>query len=196
MGHEELLRALQEEGEREREDILETARREAREIIADAEKRAARVKDDFIRRLVTSRESERARRLNRARKESKEILLKSAHEIVSRLFQTVEDRFQSLENYETVVGSLFKEAVHCVRKEVGEETCHIYLSMRDLDIVKALVKPEESNCMLIPLDGITCGVVVSRADGRAKYINTLSSRLERAKTGVLPMVRNRLFEEG
>ena len=196
MGHEELLRALEEEGEREREEILETARREAEEIVAEAEKKAARVKGDFIRRLVTSRESERARRLNRARKESKEILLKSEHEIVSRLFQEVEDRFHSIENYEMVVGSLFQEAVRCVNKEIGEEACHIYLSMRDLDIIKELVKPEECHCMLIPLDDVTCGVVVSRADGRAKYINTLSSRLERAKMGVLPMVRNRLFEEG
>jgi vacuolar-type H+-ATPase subunit E/Vma4 len=88
------------------------------------------------------------------------------------------------------------EAMGCARSEIGEESYHVYLSMRDVDVIKGLVQPGESSVMLIPLDGISCGVVISPPDGRAKYINTLSSRLERAKTALLPKVRRALFEEG
>ncbi|MFQ5586350.1 MAG: V-type ATP synthase subunit E [Thermodesulfobacteriota bacterium] len=196
MGHEELLRALENDSRRERDALLENAQKEAGEILAAAEKRAEKLKEEYLKRVVASRESERARRLNTVRKEAQETLLKTEHEIISRVFREVERRFPAIDNYDDVIRELFREAIGYARSEIGEESFHVYLSMSDVDVVKELVKPGESSVMLIPLDGISCGVVISRPDGKAKYINTLSSRLERAKMRLMPTVRGALFEEG
>ena len=196
MGHDELLRAIEDDSRGERDSLLENAQREAGGILAAAEKRAEKLREENLKRVVASREGERARKLNTARKAAQEILLKREHEVISRLFQAVESRFPAIDNYDDVIRELFREAMGCARSEICEESYHVYLSMRDVDVIKGLVQPGESSVMLIPLDGISCGVVISPPDGRAKYINTLSSRLERARTALLPKVRRTLFEEG
>ncbi|NOS36384.1 MAG: hypothetical protein GQ522_07105 [Deltaproteobacteria bacterium] len=196
MGHDELLRAIEDDSKRERDSLIENAQREAGDILVAAEKRAERLREEYLKRVVASREGERARKLNTVRKAAQEILLKREHEVISRLFQAVESRFPTIDNYDDVISELFMEAMGCARSEIGEESYHVYLSMRDVDVIKGLVQPGESSVLLIPLDGISCGVVISSPDGRAKYINTLSSRLERARTALLPKVRRTLFEEG
>ncbi len=197
MGHDELLRALEEVGRAERDALLNRAMEGVRRILIRTEEKANKFKIGYLKECAASIEDVRARELNKARAKAKGVILRAEQKIISDVFDKAERRFPTLKDYPAVIKSLFMEVTKTARKEVGDEKYHVFLSMKDLDILKDLVKPGRySDVVLIPLDDVSCGVVLSTSDGKVRFINTLSGRLKKAKIRLMPLIKNRLFKEG
>jgi V/A-type H+-transporting ATPase subunit E len=194
MSYNELINAIERDALRGRQKILEDAKAEADNIIRNAEKEIERLRSEKIEEIKDSISRERVRVISRAKSELRILLLSARKEILSKLFIEAEERIHKLKrekSYSDILIKLIKEAVEKGREELGADELIAYVSEDDIPLLKNNLKGIQINTN----QDIDEGVIVASADDKFRLVNTLKSRLERAKMNMLPLLNQVLFED-
>ncbi|MBI4378530.1 MAG: hypothetical protein HY578_05470 [Nitrospinae bacterium] len=192
MSYNELINAIERDALRGRQKILEDAKAEADNIIRNAEKEIKRLRSEKIDEIKDSISRERVRAISRAKSELRILLLSAKKEILSELFIEAEERIHKLKrekSYSDILIKLIKEAVEKGREELGADELIAYVSEDDIPLLKNNLKGIHINTN----QDIDEGVIVASADDKFRLVNTLKSRLERAKMNMLPLLNQDLF---
>lgn len=197
---EEVLKEIEEQVEREIQQILSEAEGTAKKILNDAEEEANRIRQEEVRKRL----SEERRQLIHARLESKRIVSEARQEALDRVMEEVENRIKKLVNenrdkYREVMKRLLVEAI----SSLDGEKFLIHVNERDRDLVKRLISEikrvtkrlVELHVSERPVE-MMGGVIVETADGKQIFNNTLDARLIRAREELLGQVREILLGSG
>lgn len=186
MNQEELLKAFEEDARKEREKLLQEAEEEARRIIEEAQQELERLKEEDLIRWKALLATEKARALTEAKAYGMALLLEARHSILQEVFQRVEKELEKREGYPNVLRRLISEVLE---DEKGEVIA--FVSGEDLPLLQGMNLPSGVE---IRAGEVRLGVVVTTRDGRRRVVNTLKSRLEKAKTGLMPILNEVLFK--
>lgn len=190
MNQEELLKALEEDARKEREGVLQEAEEEARRIIEEAQQELKRLKEEDLIRWKALLATERAKAINEAKAYAMALLLEARYSILQEVFQRAEKELEKREGYPDVLRRLILEALED-RKD-GEGRVIAFVSGEDLPILQGINLPQGVE---IRAGEVRLGVVVTTRDGRRRVVNTLKSRLEKAKTGLMTILNEMLFKK-
>ncbi len=191
MGYAELIKAVEEEGRRERERILREAKKRAEQILEKARKEALKTRDTLIekaRRELKERENEA---VNRARAEARKILLSAKLEILDEVFREAIERIRALpeDQYRAVIRGLFGELERDWQASGMKEEPVVYVSAEDTRFLR------DVKYRVVPAEGLVAGVVFESRDKRYRAENSLSGRLERLRPELLVSLKHILFKE-
>lgn len=188
-----VLEKIQALGEAQVQEIEQNAQVRINEVLAQARADAAQIEKDACTAASAPAIAERARILHRARLEALRLLGNAREELVDIAINRVTERLMSFRNhslYPSVLQGLLEEAITAVNKSSSTGTLHLIADRRDEPLIKnILVKRNGQDEIKISYE-LHCwgGVIVKSENERIAAINTLESRLERAR----PFLRRRL----
>lgn len=186
MGLEEIFQTLEDEGQREREEVIKKAKEQERRIIEEAEREAKKIKDEQIEKISSFLRREQTRILGEARLANQREIVRAKEEIISKVFTIVKEKiahFREEGNYPTVFESLFEEAVRNL--PLGRVKIDLFVDKRDINLAqKILAKTKE---VITSIDyeihpDLQCsgGLKIDVDGGKITIVNTLDLRLEKA----------------
>ena len=193
MSYEELIDAIEKDAVKERQKIIADAGFEAKGIIEKAETDLKSLKEKKIAEFEGYLESEKALAVGQARREADILSISVKSEVLSELFQKAEKKIVEIKNggnYKDILIKLLREAIERWGEEIKTDDFIVYVSEEDLSFLKNF-----SNDAEIKADrDMKEGVILISKDNRFRLINTLKSRMERAKADILPSLNRILFE--
>ncbi len=191
MALEDIFRALDEQADKECDDIVATARAQAEAIKADAEEQAAGICAACVEHTESAMKRKAAKQINAARLEGKKKVAAVKEAAVSDSFAKAADELASVrarDMYPGVFKSLVSEAVAGVSGDVVllVDPSDEALARRTLDElgIDAEVRAELST---------RGGVAVLTGNGRIMRRNTFEDRLEKVRHSIQSDVAEILF---
>ncbi len=191
MGYAELIKAVEEEGRKERARILEEAERAAGEILESARKEALKKKEALLDKAHIELKDRESEALNSAKAEARKVVLSTRYEILKEVFREAIERIKSLpdDKYGAIIRALFGELERDWKEVVGEEKPLVYVAPEDARFLEGV------EYEVLPADDVKAGVVFESKDRKYRAENTLEARLERLKPELLVALKRILFEE-
>lgn len=191
MALEDMLKALEEEGCAECERILSQAEARAKQIVEEAEQEGKAIKESHMAKAKELLKSEKSRILNEANFAVKKAVIQAKDSLISEVFDRVSDRIQRIRassEYPEVFRRLASEAL-----ANAEGKLFISVDERDREVAKSVLDGLGVDYEL--RTDIQCcgGLTVTTADGRITFVNTLDSRLDKARAVLKPDVASVLF---
>lgn len=191
MPQDPLIAALEEDARSQASRIIEEAEEAREALLRQAREDAQREGEE---RLMDARErlrKERAARINAARTKATGVKLGVRQELITRAIDEARKRFFSLkgEDHSKLIAHLYGELERDWARARHNEAPVVRVNPADVKLIRAdgaIVEPDES---------IAAGVVFTSADGRVRFENTVSSRIERAKKDMIPAINEMLFDE-
>ncbi|MBW6467901.1 MAG: V-type ATP synthase subunit E [Coriobacteriia bacterium] len=191
MALEDIFRALDEQADKECEDILATARAQAEAILADAEEQAAGICSACVEHTESAMQRKTAKQTNAARLEGKKKVASVKEAAVSDAFEKSAERLASIRTRDTYPG-IFKSLVSEAFAGVSGDMVLLVdpsdeaLARQALDElgVDAEVRTELST---------SGGVAVLTGNGRIMRRNTLEDRLDKVRNFIQSDVAEILF---
>lgn len=186
-----LRKEIREQSEAEASSILEQAEKEAEKILHDAKEEADKVKTELFKKAETQAEGIRKRILSGVHLEIKRQTLQAREKLISRLFQTVEEKLDAFRRNDAFMVSLKKLVIEGAQALDAQEIrimpgdvekkllTNKVLSQVEKEILKQLgrsVKLTVSD-QALP-EG---GVVLVTSDERMLFDNRFSARMKRMK---------------
>ncbi len=189
MGYAELIKAVEEEGRRERERILQEARKTAEEILQKARKEALKTKDALLEKARAELEGRESEAINQARAEAKKMVLAAEQGILDEVFEKAIGRIRGLptDDYGAIIKGLFDELHRDWQTSGMEEDPVVYVAEEDARFLKGVAYD------VVPTKEVAAGVVFESRDKRYRAENTLGSRLERLRPALLVALKGILF---
>ena len=190
--------------------IMEEAQREARQILDDAEAKASGVlrpverevnakREEIVARAEEQAESYRRHAISAARLSAQNLKLQQREKQLNRVFEATSEKLTRLpdtEEYSEIVQSLIRQAV--TRLEVDAAVIHADARTRealDQDGLDALGRELGAELRFGDVLEKGLGVIVETPDGRYRYDNTFTSRLERMREDLRNLVYKILMGE-
>ncbi len=178
MGYVELLRALEEEVERQIREIQEEADREARGILEETRRQLAAEREEVLARERRRLDEEGRGKLTRARLAAERELLVEMQQLLEGLHHEAESRLPALED-----SSILSRFVEELVPELDEAPLEFRVARGHEEFLRkylAATHPELlARATIIARDDLDGGVEVALGD-RADLDNTLTSRLDKA----------------
>lgn len=191
MALDDMLRTIEEEGEKRRQEILKRAGDEAKEIVKRAKEEAEAIKSEYIRRADSALQGEKARILGDAKLFVKKQVIQAKEKHIEEAFAEIAGEFEAMrtsEEYAKYFRRLLKETV-----ANAEGKLIVSVDKRDEKVASEAISEMSLDCEL--RTDLTClgGLRATTLDGRITLTNTFDSRLERAKQFLKPEVATALF---
>ncbi len=191
MALEDIFRALDEQADKEREDILATARAQAEAIKADATEEAAAICSACVEHTESAMQRKAAQLTNAARLEGKKKVASVKEAAVGDTFGKAAERLDSArdhDSYPRVFKALLSEALAGVSGDVvvlvdPADEALARETLADIG-VESEVRPELST---------SGGVAVLTGGGRIMRRNTFEDRLEKVRNSIQSEVAEILF---
>ncbi|MCD6592101.1 MAG: hypothetical protein J7K78_03700 [Thaumarchaeota archaeon] len=193
-----------------KEEIWRRAREKAYKILRDADAEARRIVDDARKRAEDSLKSKvepekliiRRRVLGRAISEGRRLLILTKNELVEKAFQKAieklrEDADSKSEAYRSFLLKVLDKALNLLSD--SDENLVIYANRSDIPFLRERIKQSSSpvaDRIRFEEAEIMGGIIVSEADGRRIYYETLEGRVEALKPILRERVAAILFQEG
>lgn len=199
MSLEALLSAIRYQGEIQARQIENQSEKQVDEILAAARREATRLREQVCTREVKPAYKERARIIHQAHLESLKILGEAREDLIDAAFNQARERlinFRDDPRYPPVLEKLIREAMSLIEAtEDSYDDLIIELDPRDRAIFQS-IKADLGLKSSVKFD-LNCwgGVILRTGDDSIVIINTLEARLERAT----PFLRGQLailFEQG
>ncbi|HCJ66389.1 MAG TPA: hypothetical protein DHV62_03455 [Elusimicrobia bacterium] len=181
MGLEEIFQTLEEEGQRERAEVINKAKEQEKRIIEEGEREAKKIKDEQIEKISSSLRREQTRILSEARLANQREIVRTKEEIISKVFTIVKEktaRFREERNYPTVFESLFEETVRNLPLE--RVKIDFFIDKRDTNLAQKILTKTKINYELYPDLQCAGGLKINVDGGKITIVNTLDLRLEKA----------------
>ncbi len=188
----DLLSLLEQEAAAERERVLAEARVQAEEIRAAAEAQARQIVESQRQLQEAALRMSRVRAQGTAHLEAQALLLKEKDRTLAEVFRRAEEALDQVihdrARYSRILEHLIAEAVQGFAGHVVIEA-----HPDDVAAVRTAVQRQKVNADVRAADGIRGGVRLLSADGRYVVMNTLASRLERARPTLAAEVARTLW---
>jgi V/A-type H+-transporting ATPase subunit E len=190
-----------------RKAILDKAKADADKIISDAEIKAKETIEKAEVQKEQKFEGEKKKIISEARREASKILaqasLKSRQEIlkekdavINEVIKKAKDELsQDIKDKELFI-HLIKETLEALE---GEDTVRLFVSSRDLEIVREVVaENSELKEKIAEVKNIDCigGIMIETINGMVSIDNTFDTRLEMLMPKILPEIGKNLFGVG
>ena len=191
MAQDPLIAALEEDARNQASRIIEEAQEAREAILRQARGDAQREGEERLSEAKERLRKTRAARINTARTKTAGMKLGVRQELITRAIDEARKSFFSLKgaDYSKLLSHLYGELERDWARARLDEAPVVRVNPADVGIIRAdgaAVKPDES---------IAAGVVFESADGRVRFENTVSSRIERAKKNMIPAINEMLFDE-
>jgi vacuolar-type H+-ATPase subunit E/Vma4 len=192
MAIEDIVKTLESEGEKERERVIKAAKQEATRIIDLAKEDAERVKEKEMERVSLLLKGETARIFNEAELYRKEETIKAKEKIIDRVFENSALETNDLrksDKYQSVFENLARESFG----RIGQGDVVVSIDKRDERVAqKVLNKLGDKYKLLTDLDCLG-GLVVKTANERVIYLNTIDTRMQKARQVIKSEITEALF---
>ena len=191
MALDDIFRALEEQAQKEREDILSAARAQADAIAEDAAEQAEGLCAARVEKTETIAKLKAAKTMNAVRLEAKKQVASIKDAAVAEAFDTAGDQLASArasEWYTDVFRSLVQEAAEGVSGEVV-----LLVDPADADLAKSAAADLGIDVEVRGELSTKGGVAVLTGDGRIVRRNTFEDRLEKVRQLVQSDVAEILF---
>ncbi|MBI3584758.1 MAG: hypothetical protein HY096_12555 [Nitrospinae bacterium] len=195
MSYEELIDAIEKDAVKERQKLIDDAETEARGTVERVKNDLKILRGKKITEFESDLEKERALAVSQARREADIMSISVKTEVLSELFKKVEERiieFKNGGNYKDILIKLLGEAIERWWEEIKSDDFIVYVSEEDLPLLKNTDISSEFEIQAGK--DISEGVILVSRDNRFRMVNTLKSRMERAKADILPILSKILFE--
>lgn len=201
---EELRKEIQEQSQTEAEAILRQAEKEARKIMENAQAEAEKVRSNILKKAEMQAEAVRRRIFSSVHLEIKRKILEDREALLSRLFQKVEDKLNTFRTHRDYVAFLKKllmegvlaldaEALRILAGEIEKKL----LTRKVLSEIEKELASKKGKTVTLSLSDETLtegGVVLVSSDGRTKFDNRFSTRMERMKDEMRLFAMKRVIE--
>lgn len=191
MALEDMLKALEEEGSAECERILSQAKVRVDQIIKEAEEEAREIKASHMSKAQTLLKSERSRIINEATFAVKKANIQAKDALIMKVFDQIADRLGKARE-----DSSYKDIFRKLSQEtIGNTEGRVVVSVdkRDANLAKSVLDGFKAEYELKTDIDCCGGLTMSTADGRVTFVNTLDSRLDKARAVLKPDVASILF---
>ncbi len=178
MALEEILRALEEEGDREIEEIKAKAQAQVDQIIEEARREAERLKKEEMEKSKRAAEGEAARIVNAARLFAKKEIIRAKEESIRKVVAEAQaklDEVRKRKDYPQILQKLIAEAMEGVDGPVV-----VKVNPQDKELAEKLLADYQISYELKTDPGIKGGLQVQTKDEAIFINNTLESRLKKA----------------
>lgn len=195
MSYEELIDSIEKDAVKERQNLIDDAGIEANSIVEKVKNELKVLREKKITEFENYLEKERALAAGQARREADILSISAKTEVLSELFQKAEERIIELKNggnYKNILIKLLIESVERWKDEIKTDDFIVYVSEEDLSLLKNTDISGEFKIQAGK--DIKEGVILVSTDNRFRLINTLKSRMERAKADILPILNKVLFD--
>jgi|Deesub1362A_J573_1020465.scaffolds.fasta_scaffold12771_3 V/A-type H+-transporting ATPase subunit E len=194
MALEDILKALEEEGENECRRIKEEAEAKAKTIVEEAKKKAKAFKEKEVEKAKVKASSDGARLINAARLRAKREIVYAKERILQRVKEEAKKKLISQredKNYPEVLAKMIAESLD----GITSDNVIVRVNTRDKELAEKLLRDYQVKAKVETDKGILGGLIVQSEDGRVTVTNTLESRLERAYELLKSEVIDLIFKE-
>lgn len=179
MALDDMLRAIEEEGEEQCQTILKAAEDESKKIIDKAREEEKELKLEHIRKAESSVQGDRSKILKDAKFAVAKQIIRAKESNIEEVFKGAAKGLEAMRSsgeYSKHFRHLFEETV-----ANSDEKLIVSVDKRDKELASQLIAEMGVACELRA--DITClgGLKATSPDGRIALTNTFDSRLERAK---------------
>ncbi len=180
MAIDRILWAIEEEAQEEANQIIAEAEAAAQKTVVAAKAHAEEIKERYYRqRVLPELRAEEARLIGEAQRESLGMVMKVKEELIDRAFTLAAEelsKVRSRGDYPEILHRLTQEVVG----ELGKELI-IEVSPQDSELIEKIVS--EVGLDATVRFSLECmgGLAAAPQDGRVHLVNTIDSRLERAR---------------
>lgn len=188
---EEMLRALEFEGVAECERIVAQGRARAEKILEEAEAEAARQREERLAKAALALQLEQSKILKAARFAVKKEIIKAKEAAIEEVFRVAAQRLGSLRQsprYKQIFERLAREALEGMSGRV-----RVRVDSQDADLAREVLTALGVDFTLETDGQYAGGLEVYAEDGRIWAINTIESRLEKARQALKAEIADLLF---
>ena len=191
MALEDIFRALDEQADKECEDILATARAQAEAIVADAEEQAAGICSACVEHTESAMQRKAAKQTNAARLDGKKKVASVKEAAVSDAFEKSAERLTSIRTHDTYPG-IFKSLVSEALKGVSGDMV-VLVDPADEALARQTLGELGVDAEVRTELTTSGGVAVLTGNGRIMRRNTLEDRLDKVHSSIQSDVAELLF---
>ncbi|MBI5047974.1 MAG: hypothetical protein HZB54_03350 [Deltaproteobacteria bacterium] len=198
MNEKELLKALEQDARREYAAIIEEAGKEADAILKAAAEEANGLRQKEFEKAKRSIELQKVGMLANARLYAKEFILKERQLAINKVLDMAYNRLEDLrhdKDYPNILKRLFKEAADKWQIYMGDTKAEVIVSKKDIAILADLNNASGFEFIPYQTENMPPGIVIMSKDKKYKMVNTLDSRLEKAKAELVSTIDKILFSE-
>lgn len=190
MSHQDLIRALLQDGRRQCGQIIEKAKADAEEIVKNAERELERQKKEYLDKIETDIKIKSVEVINRAKINANGRILKGKYEAIENIFQKATEEFLEIKNEKKYL-SIFEKLCKEVLGDIKGET-KVIMDREDVGLFKRLFP--DINAEIAPVNSSkVLGIELITKNGSVIIKNTLISRLEKIKPELMLELNNLLF---
>lgn len=192
--------AIMEEAQREARQILDEAEAKASGVIRPVEREVNVQREEIVARAEEQAESYRRHAISAARLSAQNLKLQQREKLLNRVFEAASEKLTELpdaEGYSEIVQHLIRQAV--ARLEVDAAVIHADARTREVlaqGVLDALGRELGAELRFGNLLEKSLGVIVETPEGRYRYDNTFTSRLERMHEDLRNPVYKILMNQG
>ena len=192
MAIEELIQAV-EVGAKERiHEIRERSKSEAEEIVSEANTKGGPIKKRYLEEAMRSVELQKNKLLSETREESRMEVIKTKNEIFQKTFENAAKVLGSVREHARYRKS-FSLFITEVSDALGEEDIILHIDPRDEALCREILNELKMKYEIVT--DLTCagGLNAHTRNGRFVVLNTLESRIQKAKELHRPVIFSMLF---
>jgi len=194
MALDDMLKVLEEDGEKQRAAVREKAQKDMDDILKAAREEGEKIKKEQIDLVLAPLDKEKSRILNAAKLEVKKKLAETKKDLLKKVDSEVREKIEKLRNSQEWT-AIFKQLLSEASQRVNGKVI-VKVDRRDENIARKIMSELGVQYQLEIDASLLGGVTVTSEDGRISLINTFESRLERANRLLRPMVTSTLFGDG
>lgn len=191
MALDDMLQALEEEGDRQQDEILESAKRQAAEIVRAAKDQVDEIKGAHLDRVTRAATDDMARALMSAKHHVEQTVSAAKEEVIESSFTAGMGQLAKVRqsrDYPDIFARLTEEALG---QAAGDLTVHV--DPRDRKLAESVLKKSGIAYNLVTDIKTEGGLTLTADGGRIAIDNTLESRSERARRFLKTEVAALLF---
>lgn len=191
-GMEKISEAILSKVRREAEDIIRQAEEKARQEVARAQKQREIRFEEERRRRMEQAEGEAARILAQASIRARQEVLVAKADIIGEITSGVKAALERISSDEGAKLGLIQEALN----GLGADKARVYVSPKNVGDVKRLVEADrELGGRIVEIREFDCmgGVIVEDVEGKIRIDNSYETRLELLLPRILPQLEEELF---
>ena len=192
-GMEKISGAILSKVRKDAQNIIREAEERAREEIEKAEKRREERTEEGKHKMIEEAEGEAARILARASIKARQGLLTAKASIIDEVINRVKNAVSGTPSDKPPLLNLIKEAIGAL----GANKARIYVSPKDVATAQGILKSDKKLASkVVEIMEFDCmgGVVAEDIDAKVRIDNTYETRLEILLPKILPEVSKELFE--
>ncbi len=180
MPYEDLIQSVESSADERVAEIRERARKEAEDIIQQARSKENGIKAKQMEEAKKVLEVERTKQISAVKEERKMQVTRVKDALFQRALQIAQEKLSTVR-----VRPIYRENFRVLLREVLEEMkgqeVIIHIDPRDESLCREILKEMKYNSQIIPDLNSAGGVIVHTSDGSYRILNTIETRLEKAR---------------